>query len=582
MAMDGLNLRASLVELQRSIVGGKIDKVQQPERDELVLGIHTAGGNYKLLLSASAANTRAHLTEVKRTNPVDAPMFCMLLRKRIQGGRIISVDQPNFDRVLVFTIESQNELGDLVPYRLIAEIMGKHSNVVLVNEKNVIVDSIRHVGVGMSNVRLILPGLPYELPPKQDKTDPVTAAKEDFTAALSNTGRIDKRLSGTFFGLAPSMAAALAARVTNETSCEMLSDDERETLAESLFDFYSALSRGEFHPTVAENEYGEPIGVYPFVPNLPHTSPAESIGTAYDAYCAQHDIFERMQRHGASVRKVLQNNIERCEKKLSLYADALNASENMERNRLYGELLTANLYALRQNGVSAAVYNYYLDPPEMVEIPLDPRFSALENAQRYYKKYQKQKAARDMAGAQRELTLQELAYLEGQLDNLGKCSGDAELSELVEELREQGYLKRDKNTKKQQKRTVSKPMCFASGDEKARIYVGKNNRQNDELTLHFASGNDIWLHTKDIPGSHVIIKCEEGEPSEQTLLEAAKLAAYYSRARGSENIPVDYTPRRFVKKPSGAKPGMVIYTTNRTAYVTPEENDIKSLRKISS
>lgn len=583
MAMDGLNLRASLIEMQRSIVGGKIDKVQQPERDELVLGVHTQTGNYKLLLSASAANTRAHLTDVKRTNPADAPMFCMLLRKRIQGGKIVSVDQPNFDRVLVLTVETQNELGDLVPYRLIAEIMGKHSNVVLVNEKNIIVDAIRHVGVGMSNVRLILPGLPYELPPRQDKTDPVLAEKADFLAALSTTGRIDKRLSGTFFGLAPSMAAALTARVTDETACEMLSDAEREALVDSLVSFYFALSKGEFTAAVAENEYGEPIGVYPFIPNLPHVSKAETIGNAYDAYCAQHDIFERMQRHGSSVRKVLQNNIDRCEKKLALYADALNSSESMEKNRLYGELLTANLHALRQNGVSAAVYDYYRDPPEMIEIPLDPRFTPLENAQRYYKKYQKQKAARDMAGAQQEQTLQELAYLEGQLDNLGKCSGDAELSELVEELRDQGYLKRDKNAKKQQKqkKALSKPMCFLSGDGKARIYVGKNNRQNDELTLRFASGNDYWMHTKDIPGSHVIIKCEEGEPSEQTLLEAAKLAAYYSRARGSANIPVDYTPRKFVKKPSGAKPGMVIYATNRTAYVTPEENDIKSLRQLN-
>ncbi len=583
MAMDGLNLRASLIELQRSIVGGKIDKVQQPERDELVLGVHTQTGNYKLLLSASAANTRAHLTEVKRINPVEAPMFCMLLRKRIQGGRIVSAEQPNFDRVLVLTIEAQNELGDLVPYRLIAEIMGKHSNVVLVNEKNMIVDAIRHVGVGMSNVRLILPGLPYELPPKQNKIDPITAEKSDFIASLSTTGRIDKRLSAAFFGLAPSMAAALAARTTDETSCEMLSDEERELLADNLFSFYSALSRGEFVPSVAENEYGEPIGVYPFAPNLPHVSTADSIGAAYDAYCAQHDIFERMQRHGSSVRKVIQNNIERCEKKLALYADALNSSETMEKNRLYGELLTANLHALKQNGVCAAVYNYYADPPEMIEIPLDPRFTPLENAQRYYKKYQKQKAARDMAGTQQEQTLQELAYLEGQLDNLSKCSGDAELSELVEELREQGYLKRDKGAKKQQKQknVVSKPMCFASGDGKARIYVGKNNRQNDELTLRFASGHDYWLHTKGIPGSHVIIKCDEGDPSEQTLFEAAKLAAYYSRARGGANVPVDYTPRKYVKKPAGAKPGMVIYTTNRTAYVTPEENDIKSLRHIN-
>lgn len=577
MAMDGLNLHASVIEMQRLLVGGKIDKVQQPERDELLLGVHTNCGNYKLLLSASAANTRAHLTEVKRTNPADAPMFCMLLRKRILGGKIISVDQPNMDRVLVLTIEAQNDLGDLVPYRLIAEIMGKHSDVVLVNEKGMIVDAIRHVGVGMSNVRLLLPGVQYELPPQQEKMDPLTAEKEEFARVLSQGGRIDKRLSGSFFGLAPSMAAALAARVTEETACEALSDFARAALADSLFSFYRAFAEGVFAPTLALNEFDEPVGVYPFVPKGVKSCPAESIGAAYDAFCAQHDIYERMQRHGASVRKVLQNNIERCEKKLALYADAMNATESMERNRLYGELLTANLHSAKQNGTVAAVLNYYLDPPKLIEIPLDARFSVGDNAQRYFKKYQKQKAARDMAGAQREQTLEELAYLEGQLDNLSKCAGDAELAELVEELWEQGYLKREKGAKKPQKHAASKPMCFASTDGCARIYVGKNNKQNDALTLRFAEGGDIWMHTKNIPGSHVIIKCE-GEPSEQTLLEAATLAAYYSRARGSENVPVDYTPRKYVKKPAGAKPGMVIYTTNRTAYVTPEEARVKALK----
>ena len=579
--MDGLNLHASVLEMQRTIVGGKIDKIQQPERDELLLGIHSEKGNYKLLLSASAANTRAHLTEVKRTNPADAPMFCMVLRKRILGGKIISADQPMFDRVLVLTIEAYNELGDLVQYRLVAEIMGKHSNIILINERNSIVDAIRYVGMGMSNVRFILPGIPYELPPRQDKIDPLTAVQDDFIAALSNGGRIDKRLSGTFFGLAPAMAAALALCVTEKSECEALSFEERQQLGESLYGFYSALSKGQFQPTLALNEFDEPIAVYPFVPSGMRSHPVASIGEAYDVYCLQHDVFERMQRHGAAVRKVLQNNIARCEKKLALYADALNATESMERNRLFGELLTANLHALKQNGSSAAVLNYYLDPPDMVEIPLDPRYSAGENAQRYYKKYQKQKAARDMAGVQREETLAELSYLEGQLDNLGKCGGDAELEEIVDELREQGYLKREKNAKKQQKKkALSKPMCFASTDGKAQIYVGKNNRQNDELTLRFADGGDIWMHTKNIPGSHVIIKCE-GEPSDQTLLEGALLAAYYSRARGSANIPVDYTPRKYVKKPAGAKPGMVIYTTNRTAFVTPEDVMVKAIKPIA-
>ena len=575
MAMDGLNLHASVIEMQRLLVGGKIDKVQQPERDELLLGVHTNCGNYKLLLSASAANTRAHLTEVKRTNPADAPMFCMLLRKRILGGRIISVDQPNMDRVLVLTIEAQNDLGDLVPYRLIAEIMGKHSDVVLVNEKGMIVDAIRHVGVGMSNVRLLLPGVQYELPPQQEKMDPLTAEKEEFARVLSQGGRIDKRLSGSFFGLAPSMAAALAARVTEETACEALSDFARAALADSLFSFYRAFAEGVFAPTLALNEFDEPVGVYPFVPKGVKSCPAESIGAAYDAFCAQHDIYERMQRHGASVRKVLQNNIERCEKKLALYADAMNATESMERNRLYGELLTANLHSAKQNGTVAAVLNYYLDPPKLIEIPLDARFSVGDNAQRYFRQYRKSRAARAYAEGKIAEVEAEAAYLEGQLDNLGKCDELADLDEIAEELTREGYLRPERRGAIRP-RAASRPMRFLSPDGVA-LQVGKNNRQNDALTLR-AGGEQYWLHAKNIPGSHVIVELA-GEPPADTLYAAAQLAAYYSRARQSASVPVDYTPRKFVKKPSGARAGMVIYTTNRTLYVTPDEAYIRSLKR---
>lgn len=388
---------------------------------------------------------------------------------------------------------------------------------------------------------------------------------------------IAKALSNAFFGLSPAVAAQLVARYTDKTECTQLSEAEREELAERLAAFYADMAQGKEKASAVLNAFGETEAVYPFAIAGGGIKLYDSIGEALDSLYINSDRREWAKRHGASARKVLQNNIERCEKKLALYADALNSGEQMEKCRLYGELLTANLHSLKSGTDTAAVDNYYADPVERIAIPLDRQLTPGENAQRYYKKYQKLKAARDMAIVQREQTLSELNYLEGQLDNLTKCTAENELSELIEELKDQGYIKRDKGGKKKMKLAASKPMHFVSSTG-ADIYVGKNNRQNDELTLHFASPNDIWMHTKNIPGSHVIVK-GASEQDTATMTEAALLAAYYSRARGSENVAVDYTPRKYVKKPAGAKPGMVIYTTNKTAYVTPSEEAVAGLKE---
>ena len=577
MSMDGLSLYASMLELRQALTGGKIDKIQQTDKEELILSIRSGGENYKLLLNASAADNRVHLSKEKRLAPAEAPMFCMLLRKRIAGGRILEISQPKLDRVLTIAIEARNDLGDLAPFALHCELMGKHSNLVLVNEQGVIVDAVKRVGLGMSSVRLVLPGLEYALPPAQDKLDPTLASPADFAAALLGDGRIGKALSAAFFGLSPAMADALASRYTKKAACPELNAEERALLALALHGFYQELEHNGAKPSAAVNALGEPVSVYPFPLEGEGALHYCAMGEAMDALYANREKQEWIKRHGASARKVLQNNIERCEKKMALYADALNAGEAMEQSRLFGELLTANLHSLKTGQERAAVQNYYADPPELVTIPLESRLSPGENAQRYYKKYQKLKAARDMALERQRQTGEELSYLEGQLDNLGKCTGEAELGELIEELREQGYIHRDKTAKKGMKRPASKPMCFLSSDG-IRIYVGKNNRQNDELTLRFAEANDYWLHTKNIPGSHVIVK-SGGEPPLQTLNEAAMLAAYYSKARGGAGVPVDYTPKKFVKKPAGAKPGMVIYTTNKTAFITPDEAAVKRLNQ---
>lgn len=578
MSMDGLSLYSAMNELNKRLAGGKIDKIQQTDKEELLLMVRSLGQTYRLLINASASDNRVQLTELKKQAPSEAPMFCMLLRKRIAGGKIVRFEQERLDRVLKISIETYNDLGDLSVFALYCELMGKHSNIILVNEKGVIVDAIKHVGLGMSSVRFVMPGLEYSAPPAQDKQDPSKASADDFSMAMCMVGMsIAKALSNAFFGLSPAVAAQLVARYTDKTECTQLSEAEREELAERLAAFYADMAQGKEKASAVLNALGETEAVYPFAIAGGGIKLYDSIGEALDSLYINSDRREWAKRHGASARKVLQNNIERCEKKLALYADALNSGEQMEKCRLYGELLTANLHSLKSGTDTAAVDNYYADPVERIAIPLDRQLTPGENAQRYYKKYQKLKAARDMAIVQREQTLSELNYLEGQLDNLTKCTAENELSELIEELKEQGYIKRDKGGKKKMKLAASKPMHFVSSTG-ADIYVGKNNRQNDELTLRFASPNDIWMHTKNIPGSHVIVK-GASEQDTATMTEAALLAAYYSRARGSENVAVDYTPRKYVKKPAGAKPGMVIYTTNKTAYVIPSEEAVARLKE---
>ena len=578
MSMDGLSLYSAMNELNKRLAGGKIDKIQQTDKEELLLMVRSLGQTYRLLINASAADNRVQLTELKKQAPSEAPMFCMLLRKRIAGGKIVRFEQERLDRVLKISIETYNDLGDLSVFALYCELMGKHSNIILVNEKGVIADAIKHVGLGMSSVRFVMPGLEYSAPPAQDKQDPSKASVDDFSMAMCMVGMsIAKALSNAFFGLSPAVAAQLVARYTDKTECTQLSEAEREELAERLTAFYADMAQGKEKASAVLNALGETETVYPFAISGSGIKLYDSIGEALDSLYINSDRREWAKRHGASARKVLQNNIERCEKKLALYADALNSEEQMEKCRLYGELLTANLHSLKSGTDTAAVDNYYADPVERIAIPLDRQLTPGENAQRYYKKYQKLKAARDMAIVQREQTLSELNYLEGQLDNLTKCTAENELSELIEELKDQGYIKRDKGGKKKMKLAASKPMHFVSSTG-ADIYVGKNNRQNDELTLRFASPNDIWMHTKNIPGSHVIVK-GASEQDTATMTEAALLAAYYSRARGSENVAVDYTPRKYVKKPAGAKPGMVIYTTNKTAYVPPSEEAVAGLKE---
>lgn len=581
MPLDGLSLLASVCEMrQRGLVGARIEKIAQPERDGLIIYTHCERGKMMVHINASAEYSRAQLTYEKRISPIDAPMFCMLLRKRLAGGRIVSLEQPDSDRVVIFGIEARNEFGDTVVYQLVAELMGRYSNIILVNENGVIIDSIRHVAADMSSVRIVLPGAKYMAPPKQQKRDPLHATRDDYINALSGIGRLDKLISNEFYGLAPNVASALVECVTDKHESVQLPQADRERIADLLVELYQKLNEGNITVALVQNDYGEPIAIYPFKPSNRRYVIMPSVGEALDKLYRDRDIRMRMERKSASAKRILQNNIERCEKKLRIYIDAIEPDDNIEKLRIYGELITANLYALKAGSDSAALVNYYSQDQELVSVPLDPRFSPSSNAQRYFKKYQKAKLACEMAKKQFDDVRAELDYLEGQMNNLGNCTTDEELDELLDELKRERYIKAEKGirNKKVPKHAPSQPLHYVSSTG-ASIFIGKNNQQNDMLTLKMAGGDDMWLHTKNIPGSHCIVKMPlGGEPDKQTLFEAATLAAYYSKARGSQNVAVDYTPRKFVKKPSGARPGMVIYTTNKTAYVLPDEALIKSLK----
>lgn len=568
--MDGLSLSAVVHELTE-LIGGRIEKVQQPERDELLISIHSAGGSNRLLISASPENCRILITDEKKPSPVDAPAFLMLLRKHLTGARIRSVSQPNMDRLVEFEIETLSELQDPVVLKLICEIMGRHSNIILVDSDGNVVDAIRRVGPSVSSARLILPRIKYEYPPSKKKLDPREAAKEDFIQALSSVPSASRALSDTYYGLSPAVASKLT-EALGYPECGF------NALSEKLCSFYKDFNEGHFSPCIVSAD-GKSVMTLPFRPSEEYECEFyPTMSEAISAYYLSHAQEESIRRRTSGYEHVIKNAISKLERKLIIFDEAISSDEDNERIKRYGELLIANLYSVSGKSDRAVVTDYYSDPPLSVEIPLDPKLSAAENAQKYFTRYRKAKLARDHALEMKKQASDEISYLDELLYTLSCCEGESELNEIRQELIAGGYLSDD--WKKQKKASPnklppSKPYSFTSRDG-VKILVGKNNRQNDMLTLGTANPDDIWLHTKSVHGSHVIIK-RSGQVPDSTLYDAAMLAAYYSKARGSSNVPVDYTEVRYIKKPSGSKPGMVIYSRQHTLYVTPDAEHIKKL-----
>ena len=573
MPLDALCLTAVAGEVRSAVQGGKIDKIYQPTRDEVVLYIRGPAGNVRLLLSANPGHPRAHLTERNRENPEQPPMFCMLLRKHLQGARILELNQPPLERILDFRLETLDELGDRVERRLVLEAMGRSANLLLLDGEGRIVDCTRRVDGDLAKgQRQLLPGLFYRQPPAVDKLNPFTLSPEELRLVLANPlGKAwDKLLLDSFTGLSPLVARELAFRAGGDS----------EKLAAELEKLGKAVEENHFTAYLLVRE-GKPVD-FTFLPVLqygPETEsiPRESFSALLDDFFSDRESAERVRQRGQDLVKSVTSARDRTARKLGNQARELEATKNRERLRELGDILTSNLHLMEKGMSTFRTMDFYDPEGEEVDIPLDPLLTPQQNAAKYYKEYNKAKTAEEMLTIQIEKGEKELEYLNSVLENIALAEGEKDLQEIRQELTETGYLRRPKTAAKRAKKVSGKPMEFRSSAG-LRISVGKNNSQNDLLTTKLAYRSDIWLHTQKIHGSHVILWLEGGEADARSLTEAAQLAAYFSQARDGSKVPVDYTPVKYVKKPAGARPGMVVYTTYQTAVVEPDAELAKKLR----
>ncbi len=589
MALDGLVIHSLVDELYSKLLGGKIDKVHQPEEDEIVLYIRNNKENYKLVLSCSSSNPRVYIAnDYKKENPKKAPMFCMLFRKYIQSGNIVNISQVGFERIIKISIDSLDELKEKTTKDIYIEIMGRHSNIILThNADNKIIDSAKRIPTSVSRARQILPGLTYELPPSQDKLNPIDSISESkFTESLTSyDGPIFKGIYSKFLGISPIISKEICFRANiNEKSniCE-LSSNELNNLYKEFNNLFNDIRNNNYSPCIVLNEKIDKVVDFSCI-NLTLYNEfkfitKESMSTILEDYYKTKDIKDRIHQRASDLRKSISIKLERLYHKQEKQNEELKEAENADEYKIKGELLTAYIYMIQKGMESIEVQNFYDPNYENITIKLKDNLTPSENSQRYFKKYNKLKTAKKEITSQMDISKEEIDYLENILLNIDNCENLAELQDIKDELISLGYAKAPGKlkSKKELNKLTTSPHEFISSDG-FKILVGKNNKQNDHLTLRIADPDDIWMHTKNIPGSHVIIKCAGKEVSENTIYEGAMLAAYFSKGKMSAQVPVDYTKKKHVKKPSGSKPGMVIYETNSTMYVTPTEEMVASLK----
>ena len=578
MAFDGITIANIVTELNQTITGGKINKIAQPENDELIITIKNQRKQYRLFLSASASLPLIYLKETNKPSPLTAPNFCMLLRKHIGSGKIIAIEQPGMERIIRFTIEHLNELGDLCTKYLIVEIMGKHSNIIFCNEEDQIIDSIKHVSAHMSSVREVLPGRPYFIPETQSKLNPFVLTEEIFQEKIfPRPVNVAKAIYTSITGISPLMAEEVCYRagIDGGIPTDGLEDVERVHLAHTFLRMVDDIRDGHFEPNIIYKGK-EPVefACFPLSQYQDYRAVSyPSIFPVLETYYAEKNIVTKMRQKTVDLRKIVQNALERNVKKYQLQQKQLKDTEKKEKYRVWGELLNTYGYEVEPGAKSMEALNYYTN--EMIQIPLDETMTPQENAKKYFDKYSKLKRTKEALDTLLQETGDEIKHLESIAASLDIASSEEDLVQIKEEMMEYGYVKR-KNTGGKKVKVTSRPYHYISSDGYD-IYVGKNNFQNDELSFKFASGNDWWFHAKGQPGSHVIVKSKNEELPDRTFEEAGKLAAYYSKGRQAPKVEIDYTQKKNLRKPTGGKPGFVVYYTNYSLLIEP---DITGLQQI--
>ena len=581
MALDGVFLRLVKNQLE-PLIGGRVDKIHQPSREEILFTIRTRDGAYRLLFNSGAGTARVHVTKAEIENPKTPPMFCMLMRKHLSSGKLIDIRQDGFERILYFDFDSANEMGDICRLTLAMEIMGRHSNLILINSEGRIIDSIKRVGQDMSAVRMVLPGMTYSLPPKEqrlslfDDAEKICKAVNEYPKQM-----LPKALMKSVEGISPIFAreAEFYAAKGQEIAVEDMQDEHFDRLKFYLKKTAEDIESGRNKYTVLKTKDGllkdfcfAEISQYG---NLMVTKQLDSPCEVLDYFYTERDNVARMKQKASDLFKLLVNTTDRIARRTENQRQELKECANRDTLKKYGDLIMANLYRIEKGQEYAQVEDFYDTDCPTVKIKLDKRLTPSQNAQKYYREYRKADTAEKMLVGLIKEGEQELLYIDSVFDSLTRATTEGEITELRAELAEQGYVRLSKLKGKPPK--AMPPIRFMSSDG-FEIRVGRNNKQNDKLTCKDSEKTDIWMHTKDITGSHTVISCKGEQPPERTLNEAAVIAAYHSKAKNSSQVPVDIVLIKNVKKPSGAKPGMVIFTNNRTVYVTPDEELVERLR----
>ena len=584
MAYNGITVSAVAEEIRRRAVGGRVVKLQQPERDELQITIKKEKDTVRILMSADAGLARVCITEKQKPSPMTAPAFLMLLRKHIGSGRLVSVEQPDFERVLVFTFEHLDEMGDPSEKHLVVEMMGRYSNLIFLDKDGRVMDSARRVTPDISSLRTVLPGVAYEAPPSQGRRNPMEETRDGFLAALQgSTGQIAKVIPSLYTGFSRVTGEELAcrSRVSGDTHTEALTEADRNSLADTFLQLTEMIRKGDFHPCVVfENGDPKEFGAFPLMMYREEDrQPIDSMSEALETFYELRSRNARIRQKSQDLRQVLKTATERAAKKLDLQTEQFRDTEDREKYRIYGELLNTYGYGLSPGAKELACTNYY-DGQE-IRIPLDPTLSAGENSKRYFDKYNKKKRTRAALQEQIETTRQSLEYLQSVSHGLSIAEDESDLAEIRRELQESGYIRSGGSKKGKRKEPASHPLHFVTEDG-YHIYVGKNNLQNEDLTFNFANGNDMWFHAKQRPGSHVIVKREGRDELPDHIYEiAAGLAAYYSSGQDAPKVEIDYTERRNLHKSPGQPKGFVIYHTNYSLVAAPDRSRVTEVENRS-